>query len=262
MPRYTLNGSYERELSNTALAPDSAGNPQLRPENATGVDLALEQHLPGGGVLSVSLFHRRIDGLIRRRIALETDADASVPAGVARWVSRPSNFGRAHSSGLELEAKGSAQQLLPKAWALSPAWRLRAAVSVYRSRVEQLDDPDAHLEGQAPWQTTLGVDRSADARSIEPLARLGFGASFRFVPSFATQQSDAQRVWRNSLRQLDAYLVWRFDRHNQLRLAVNNLLRSDRLSRNQVVDLDRFVAESTSRRRTPAAVTAQFTLRF
>ena len=193
MPRYSLNGSYERQVTNTPLAADSAGNPQLQPERATGVDLALEQHLSGGGVLSASVFHRQISGLIRRRIALETDADASVPAGVARWVSRPANFGRARSSGMELEVKGTAQQLLPADWAASPALRLRAALSLYRSRVEQVDDPEARLEGQPPWQATLGFDRTAEARQASGIS---FGASYTHVPAFSTQQTDLQRVWR------------------------------------------------------------------
>jgi outer membrane receptor for ferrienterochelin and colicins len=80
-----------------------------QPETALALELAVERHLAGGGVLSAGLFHRRIDGLIRRRIALESVPEATVP----RWVSRPVNLGRAWSSGLELEAKGRADQWLP-----------------------------------------------------------------------------------------------------------------------------------------------------
>ena len=64
MWRYVLNGSYDRFTSNTPLSPDSAGNPLLQPETALALELAVERHLAGGGVLSAGLFHRRIDGLM------------------------------------------------------------------------------------------------------------------------------------------------------------------------------------------------------
>ena len=259
MPRYSLNGTYEREISNTPLAADSAGNPLLQPERATGLDLAIEQHLDGGSVLSAGVFHRRISGLIRRRIALETGADASVPAGVSRWVSRPVNYGRARSSGLELEVKGTARQLLPVAWAASPAVRLRAAVSLYRSNVEQVDDPEARLEGQPPWQSTLGFDRTPDDKGG---GVIGFGANFTYVPGFSTRQTDLQHVWRGAARRLDAYLLWRVDRQLQLRLAGQNLLTPHSQSRNVVADVDGFGAQSGTSRSTAAQVTAHLVLRF
>lgn len=259
MPRYSLNGNYEREVVNTPLAADSAGNPLLQPERATGLDLAIEQHLDGGSVLSAGVFHRRISGLIRRRIALETGADASVPVGVSRWVSRPVNYGRARSSGLELELKGTVQQLLPAAWAPTPALRLRAALSLYRSSVEQVDDPEARLEGQPPWQSTLGFDRTPDAKGG---GVFGFGANFTYVPAFSTQQTDLQRVWRGAARRLDAYLLWRVDRQLQLRLAGQNLLTPHNQSRSVVEDVDGFGAQSGTSRSTAAQVTAHLVLRF
>ena len=42
--------------SNTDTSPDVAGNPDLQPELATGVDLAFERYLHGGGLLSANLF--------------------------------------------------------------------------------------------------------------------------------------------------------------------------------------------------------------
>ena len=53
LPRYALNGAYERDLPNTPLAADSAGNPRLQPEHATGLELAFETQLDAGGVASV-----------------------------------------------------------------------------------------------------------------------------------------------------------------------------------------------------------------
>ena len=264
LPRYSLNGTYPREQSNTPIAPDSAGNPQLQPEYATGLELALERQLPGGGVLSAGLFHRQIDELIRRRITLETGAESPVP----RWVSRPANIGRAKSTGLELEVKGRADQLLPAWWVAvtnpdpgpakgrGPGLQLRAALSVYKSAVELIDDPNARLEGQAPWSATLGFDHAVRGSIFS------YGANLGVTPAFSTQQSDRQRVWRSHARRLDAYALWRVSKDVQLRLSANNLVPVDSLSTSRVEDLDGFAASSLSRRQTTTLFNANLLLRF
>ena len=253
MPRYTLNGSYDRDTPNTPIAADTAGNPRLQPEQATGFDLAWEQHLEGGGVLSMGVFHRHIDRLIRRRIGLETVTEANVP----RWVSRPVNLGGAHSSGLELEWKGRADDLLRPLWASAPkGLRLRAALSVHRSAVEQIDDPDARLDGQAPWNASLGFDL------LLPGSPVSFGSNVSVTPGFSTQQTDRQRVWRGSVRRVDAYVQWRFSRQLQLRLAGNNLLAADTLASSRIDALDDFAANSGTRRQTVAQFNASLTARF
>lgn len=253
LPRYSLNGAYDRDTSNTPIAADSAGNPLLQPERVWALDLSLERYLPGDGVLSVSAFHRRVHNLIRRRIALETVAEASAP----RWVSRPVNLGGARSSGLELELKGPAAPWLGAWWAQAPkTLQLRAALSVYRSSVEQIDDPDARLEGQPPWQATLGLDW----RELWPGWSLG--ASLAHTPAYATAQTDRQHVWRGQVQRLDAYLLWRIERGASLRLAVNNLLAPDSLSSNAVTDLDGFTAGAQTGRSTPAQFNASLQWKF
>jgi hypothetical protein len=63
--RPVLSSRYPAAGANTPTSPDRAGNPDLRPELATGIDLAFERYLPQGGVLSANLFHRRIKDYIR-----------------------------------------------------------------------------------------------------------------------------------------------------------------------------------------------------
>ncbi len=253
LPRYNLNGSYDRNTPNTPIAADSAGNPLLQPETSTGFDLAWEQHLAGGGVVSAGVFHRRIERLIRRRIALETVSEASVP----RWVSRPANLGGARSSGLELEIKGQADQLLKPLWAGAPkTLQLRASLSVYRSAVEQIDAPDARLDGQAPWGATLGFDHRVAGTAYT------YGGNLSIAPGFATQQTDRQRVWRGALRRFDAYLLWRYDRQINVRFNVNNALPHDALSSTRVDDLDGFAASADTRRQTLTQFNASLQWRF
>ncbi len=253
LPRYNLNASYDRNTPNTPIAADSAGNPLLQPETSTGLELAWEQHLAGGGVLSAGAFHRRIEGLIRRRIGLETVSEATAP----RWVSRPTNGGGARSSGLELEIKGQADQLLQPLWAGAPkALQLRASLAVYRSAVEQIDDPDARLDGQAPWGATLGFDHSLADKTFT------VGGNLSLAPGFSTQQTDRQRVWRGPARRLDAYVLWRVDRGLNVRVAANNALPSDALSSTRVDDLDGFAASADTRRQTSTQFNASLQWRF
>ena len=252
MGRYVLNTTYDRDTRNTPLAPDTAGNPQLQPERAWALELALEAYLPQGGVVSVALFQRRIDGLIRRRLSEEVVPEATVP----RWVSRPVNLGRARSSGMELELKGRADEWLPRLVSARSPWTLRASLSVYRSRVEQIDDPDARIEGQPPWQATAGFDRMPQG------GPLGFGATLGWTPAFATQQTDLQRVWRSAVPRLDAYAVWRFSRELQFRVAVQQAFPPESETRSTVTDVDGFTASSTLYRPVQRQLNANLVWRF
>jgi iron complex outermembrane receptor protein len=251
MPRYSLNGGYDRSVTNTPLAADSAGNPLLRPERALALDIAWESPLPGGATLVASAFHRRIDDLIRRRIGLETVAEAPVP----RWVSRPVNLGHARSTGVELEWRAQAAQVLPAGWAPAAPLALRASLAAFRSDVEQIDDPDARLEGQAPWGAGLGFDHG------RPGGRFTWGASLNLTPAFSTQQSDRQRLWRSGVQRLDAYALWRVSRQVQLRLAGQNLLAPSQRTRSSIEDLDGFGAGSQGWRSGLRQVTASLVVR-
>lgn len=242
LPRYALNGSYDRNTANTPIAADSAGNPLLMAEHTFGLDISYEQHFGSVGVASVAVFQRQVRGLIRRRIALEDVPQASVP----RWVSRPVNLGQARSSGLELAWKGR----------LRAGLNLRAGWSWYRSTVAEIDDPDARLEGQPPQSAKLGFDHAV--RSTPWV----WGANLSWVPAYATQQSDLQRQTRNAQRRLDAFVFWRHTQGLELRLSATNLLAADLYTASSVSDLDGFAASAATRRQSAATFNLALTYRF
>jgi outer membrane receptor for ferrienterochelin and colicins len=223
--RYNLNTLYPNDRPNTEIAPDRSGNPALRPELATGIDLALEKYFAGGGLFGIGVFHRRITDLIRQRVALETVAEASAP----RWVSRPVNLAGARSTGIELELKGRADELLPAAWSPGKALNLRASLSAYRSSVDGLPAPDNRLEGQQPWSLTLGFDHALGPVPGPLLTGvpLTVGASLALTPGYDTQQTEIQRQWQGGVRSLDAFALLSFSRQLQLRLAGGNLAPRD-----------------------------------
>ncbi len=194
---------------NSPTKPDTVGNPQLRPELATGLDLAYEHYLPAGGMFSVNLFHRRISDLIRTVTSLQTVPWATQP----RWVSRPQNFGHATTQGIELEAKGRLNELKAD-W---PAVSVRSNVSLFRSRVEGVPGPDNRLDEQPSATANLGADYRF--RSV-PLA---VGGNLNWTPGYLVQQTANQLRNSSTKRSFEAFATWTFNPGLSLRIAANDL---------------------------------------
>jgi iron complex outermembrane receptor protein len=213
LARPTLNSIYPLpNQGNDSVAADRVGNPLLRPELATGLDLAYERYFSGGGMFSIGVFHRRVKDLVRNITTLENPAWATVP----RWVSRPENMSRASSSGIELEWKGSAAQLLP-GW-IDPKTRLdfKGSLNYYKSKVDAVPLPNSRLDGQQPWSGTFGFDyRLRDL----PLA---IGGNLSYTPAYVTQQTMSQALALSHSRAIDLYAQWTLNPQTSLRLGATN----------------------------------------
>jgi outer membrane receptor for ferrienterochelin and colicins len=211
LARPSLASQYtDTNASNTELAPDRVGNPALSPELATGLDVAYEKYLQGGGMWSVGLFHRRITGLIRNVTTLQTVTYATVP----RWVSQPQNFSSATTSGVELEVKGRAGELLPSLVDKASTLNLRGSVNFYRSRVDALPGPDNRLDSQQPWSGTFGFDQRVAG------VPLTVGGSLSLNPSYDTQLTLDQTQRRSRTHTVDLYGLWVFRPGLSMRVAV------------------------------------------
>ena len=203
---------------NSATNPDRTGNPNLKPELATGLDLAYEHYLGRNGIISASGFVRQIDNLIRRELT-QRQTDLGL-----RWVSSPANVGHARTSGIELEAKFSLAELMDNA----PQVDFRSNYSRFWSRVDGIPGPDNRLDQQARQTANLGMDyRLKDI----PLT---LGTSYNWTPAIRTRTSDKQVVETSRKRVLDMYALWRFDGRTQIRLSANNLLAEDATGNNLV----------------------------
>ena len=195
---------------NTELAPDRIGNPALRPELATGLDIAFEKYLPGGGMWSVGLFHRRITDLQRSITELRTVPWATVP----RWVAQPQNFSSAITQGIELEVKGRAVEFMPTLLDKANPLNVRASLNLYRSRVNALPGPDNRLDGQQPWTATFGADQRINGLPLT------VGGSVTLNPAYDTQLSLAQTQQRSRTHTVDVYGQWVVRQGLSTRLAV------------------------------------------
>ena len=205
--RPTLNTTYPTG-SNTEVQADRAGNPNLQPELATGIDLAFEHYLSGGGLLSANVFVRKISNLMRSQTALETVSWADVP----RWVTRTQNVGNATTQGLELEAKLRLPEWLPQA----PAVDLRANLSVFRSSVDGVPGPNNRIDQQPDGTANLGADYAVRGWPLK------LSGNLNYTPGYTTQLSATDQLFQGDKIVADASLVWTFSPSAQLRLSASN----------------------------------------
>lgn len=197
------------DQANRETYPDSAGNPALKPELATGIDLALERYLENGGVLSANLFHRNISNLIRSEVALE-----SVPwSTFDRWVRRQRNIGDATTTGIELEAKFRLDQWIGAA----PRVEMRSNLSLYTSRVKSVPGPDNRLDQQAKATGNLGADYRLRALPVT------LGGNLNWVPGYTTRLDADQTTTVSTKRVWDAYALWTLGPALGVRLLGSNL---------------------------------------
>ena len=203
MPTLLARRSFTRD-DNSATNPDVSGNPNLKPEIATGVDVAVERYLPQGGVLSASVFHRRVQNLIRNVITQE-------PTG--RWLSSPQNISEAITEGVELEAKFRMSQWIADA----PQIDLRNNVSFYRSRVLSIMGPDNRLDQQPSMTANLGADYRLKS------APLTIGGNVNYNPGYSTRLSAQQLTTVSQKQVMDVYGLWRLDSSTAWRLTLSNL---------------------------------------
>ena len=194
---------------NTPTQPDLAGNPNLVPELATGIDVALERYLSGSGLLSANLFQRQISHYLRNQTTLETVAWATSP----RYVSRPQNVGDALTQGIELEAKFRWSELVAEA----PKVDLRANASLFRSRVASVSGPDNRLDQQPGYTANLGADYRL------PGLPLSVGGNLNWTPGYTTRLSEVQTAVQGKKLIVDAYALWVFSPTLQLRTSFSNL---------------------------------------
>jgi outer membrane receptor for ferrienterochelin and colicins len=204
-----ISARYPVSGSNTPTSPDRAGNPALRPELATGIDLAAERYLAGGGLFSANVFVRRIEDLMRTVTTLETVSWSTQP----RWVARPQNVGDATTMGLELEAKFR----LAEFWAEAPLVDVRANASAFRSRVTGIPGPDNRLDQQPDYTGNLGADWRPHGTPLM------LGASVNYTPGYDTRLSAAQTARVSRKRAFDAYAQWTVSPRLRLRLTASNL---------------------------------------
>ena len=193
---------------NAETSPDRLGNPDLRPELATGIDLAWERYLPSGGMVSFSVFRRNIEDLMRTVTTAVAQSDGST-----RWVAQTINIGTAMTQGIEADGKLRLTELWPDA----PAVDLRANAALYTSRVKDVPGPNNRLDQQAAGSFNVGGDYKL------PGAPLTVGGNLNWQPGYTTRLSETQYAKQNAKRVADLYAMVQFNASTRVRLTASNL---------------------------------------
>jgi iron complex outermembrane receptor protein len=191
------------EVISRPTRPDRIGNPDLRPELATGIDVAFERYLAGGGVLSANVFRREITDLIRYTVTQQN----------GRFVSSPINIGDASTQGLELEAKFRLNQAFAEALPID----IRSNLSFFGSNVKQVPGPNNRLDQQPDMTANLGADYRI--RRIP----LTLGGNLNWNPDYDTRRTEQAMFYQGVKRVVDVYGLWRISPASAIRLTVSNL---------------------------------------
>ncbi|MET0335097.1 MAG: TonB-dependent receptor [Rhizobacter sp.] len=212
--RSPLTDEFGNPQSNTPTTPDRAGNPDLKPELATGLDLAFEHYLGGGGLLSANVFYRRISNYMRSVTTLET---VGYSPGAQRYVSRTRNIGNADTQGIELEARFRLSDAIPTA----PKVDMRLNASIFHSRVKPVPGPDNRLDQQPDGTANIGADYKI------PGLPLSLGGNLNWTPGYSTRVTELQ--WAEQGKKLvgDAFVVWTLNPTTQLRVSASNFVPRD-----------------------------------
>ena len=212
LARPQINGAYlNTNLSNTALSPDRIGNPSLKPELATGLDIAYENYLANDGIFTIGLFHRNLNNVVRNLTEFREVSWASVK----RYVSEPQNFSNAVTNGIELEIRGRAADLVPALFSDQKALNLRSSLSIYRSNISALAGPNNRLDGQQPWSANLGFDRRISGMP------LNVGGNVSYTPAYETHQTVDQLFKRSATRGIDLFAMMTLSPGTSLRAAAS-----------------------------------------
>jgi outer membrane receptor for ferrienterochelin and colicins len=207
--RPSINNRFPAPGGNRETHFDRAGNPSLKPELATGLDMAIERYLPGSGLISANVFHRQISDYMRSEVALETVTWANVP----RYVSRMQNIGAAVTQGVELEAKFRLTELM----ADGPKVDIRSNLSFFRSHVQTVPGPDNRLDQQPSYTANFGADYRV------PNTPLSLGGNLNWTPGYTTRLSEVQTAEQGKKIGVDAYALWVFSPTVQLRTTFSNI---------------------------------------
>lgn len=187
---------------NTLSNPDRGGNPVLKPEATTTLQLGMEHFLPQQrGSAGLNLYVRDISDKIQRRITLET----------GRYVERPVNFDSASETSVVADFKWKVAEL--------PGLSLRGNVSTSRLKI---DDPAAFVRQESPRRAaSLGVDYEIKDWGLTLGSNVSYSSAFSSEASQDTEQTTRPRT------QLDLFAVRKFSSRLSLRVSVDNVTEAE-----------------------------------
>ncbi|MCA2997894.1 MAG: TonB-dependent receptor [Rhodocyclaceae bacterium] len=203
-------------IENKPTSPDYRGNPDLRPELATGIDVAAEKFWEQGASASLSFAIRRITDYTRQGLRFID----------GRWVQLPLNEGKAISKSLEFDTKVPIQKFYPSA----PGIDFRINMNRNWSSVDSVPGPNNRLDAQTPFSGTAGLDYRMKNGVVSA------GGSYSFRSGGDVRTGINQSAYLTAKRDLDLYALWKVTPKTQLRLTLSNILKPSSVNENTYFD--------------------------
>ncbi len=200
--------------ANSPDTADSAGNPNLQPERALGLNVSYTHGLSENGELSIEYYRRNIAHKIGSELILEDVAWSSVP----RYVLRPANLGEANIQGVDLTVRVAAGDF----WKEAPKLGLTGKIGFTHSELTDLPGPDNRLAGQTPWNAKFSLAYTAKEWPL----KLNLDANW--LPGDWVRNNLTQRTYQSRLFTLNTNASWQIRPHLRLSLNLNNLLPTNR----------------------------------
>ncbi len=181
-----LNRTTPSQGTNSINNPDSAGNPNLRPEVANTFDTGIEGKLGNAGQFGAGVFMRQLSDVIA--------TSSTFAAG--RWSEQRSNVGTATVWGIEADAKTGLTAL-----GFSRDWTLSANASVLQSRMNTTALAGSRIPGQARYLVNANI--------AKPLRRTGgwFGGASMSLVGVADLDTNNGTVGTDSARRTFDFYV-------------------------------------------------------
>jgi outer membrane receptor for ferrienterochelin and colicins len=206
-----------RTTVNTSTTPDyQTGNSSLKPELATGVDIAYEHFFAKGASMSLSGSVRALTDYNTRGIFLIND----------RWVNKPINNGNATSRSIEFDAKFPMQSVVESA----PPIDFRFNIARNFSRVEEVPGPNNRLDQQVPLSASFGADYRMRGGMVVA------GASYTFKTGGDVRINANQINYAAPTRELEMYVLYKYTPKLQVRVRLANVLRQDQVTASTYFD--------------------------
>ncbi|MBA3057961.1 MAG: TonB-dependent receptor [Gammaproteobacteria bacterium] len=207
LPRFDQITPLITTNAGSLSAPDTQGNPALRPERARGFELGVERFFAGRrGVVGVNLYQRNVKDFVQQVTTLEG----------MRYIKRPENVANASFHGVEID------------------WR----IPIRHKGANQLSFIGNHAELRGSTYTTAGL--KAAVNDLPPrISTLGLdwthrpsrwsaGVSASVQPAFTARSlNDSGELEVKALEGsalLDAYITKVFSAKAELRLVAKNIL--------------------------------------
>lgn len=206
-----------RTTVNSPTSPDNqTGNAALKPELATGIDVAYEHFFAKGASMSLAVSQRALTDYITRGIFFDN----------GRWVSRPFNNGNALSRSIEFDAKFPLQAVVADA----PPIDFRFNIARNFSRVDEVPGPNNRLDQQVPISGTIGLDYRMRGGVVTA------GASYSFKTGGDVRVTTNQINYSNPKRELEMYVLYKVTPKLQVRARLANVLRQDTVTATDYFD--------------------------